>query len=1093
MLKRQIAVTLVLSLLITLGSVAFAANGYSSGSTILETDGTYFIPVTSNQGFEFTIDEIPDVISQCQTRVDDVIRGIKAEQDLLVNNFEWVVSGYGEEQTKYKKWCRDTYYPWAISFLEGHKSSGLDPSNGADENVIQSFYDMKYDGSIIYSGHESGILEGFYYIQAIGQLRNFQASVEGSDIGGGSGIIIGGVVVLLGLGLIGKFKKGKAPKNPKAKKAKPVKQKKNKKLKKVNNKKQNPNPDSDQTLGDMDQNSNEDDSDDAGKLTLSKKSLPLVSGSGQTIELIANVVATSEDAQWQITYQADQVFTVLKTDGHNKAKFLISEKSSALDENEYIKEYTMKIVATKGSNTLERTFVIVVGKEGLFLTSEEPIKVIADMESSTALRVSAIKIIENQFQTDYGLLDAINFSFKAQNEVAHKFFDAAKVDFGVESEYFRENLGEKSEIYSVLYSLKTKHALPSYKEGAEKGAYLGDLTIQSQGSNNASNLVVKVELIPPEEPSRSHKIEEEYKNCIYIIDKYVDSPRHRQIFKKELNDWKELWGPAEIYKFRKEVWNTAKNLILAEGAQGYEKMADYYDNIAFAKKWTMWAGDIAFEVVLNAYTGLGPQATVIQAASGVFKDTVISAIEYTRDCWVDEETFSAEAWFDMEMKKLIQGTPGHLITAGSLKGTISGGAAVAYMIVYTALNAFVNSINWSKWGADWENDEIDVLDIAIDLKQAFGVAVEEVGKSLLKMGLTMMFSAAVLKSTMRSGGYVHPDHVKAGQSSIDPDVVVDGCKGIMKENDLEISVGKNYSEAELPDVITRMQKNTENGVARAEDVLAVLSDTEHNASRTMKRAPKELQESYDRGRRKIYKEHDQHLVDEISKIKNDGWCDKAPDGRLLPPEFRIKETTGSSLSQDRDFVIEFRKNGEWFEVSDRYWKETSNKWWIKRTGKSAEQHNQMAMTRHGEEASLDYSGQKIVNGRMIKTKANITNVYGGNGILIDSISLSAMWVNKIKNANCKAECIAQIKKLVYSRDKIVKSYKKQGVPVPKVSQKMEMLMGFMKLASDDMKATGDYINKFEAMMSQYTGHASIEDAGRSLALLMGEFQCQNRM
>lgn len=1064
-------------MLTTLAVPAYA----DDGSYVMDGgDGKYMLVISSDEGISFTEEEVPEYIAIYQNKVQEQIAKIESSRQYLIEHFEFETSGDADWEVGRKAWLRDTYYPWIISYLQSYKSTGLYEGNPSDESAIQEFWDMKYADEP-YSMRTTTELNGYYYLKAIGELKHFQAERGfGGDGEGGLGeLIFGGAAALVGLGLIGKISKGRKKKKLK----KPKKKKGRKKTQDIEDPKE-------------EIQEEEEDQNEEVKLTLSKKMLPILTRSGDCIELRASVVGSKGEGSWTFDYEKLPEFTVVKSEDNNTAKFSISEKYPLLADNEQIKEFLMEIRAKRAPESLSRLFRIVVGREGMFLRTDTPLKIVADMETETDLRLSAVHILERQFQTDYGLLNNIEFKFKADDFPSIQMFKAAKVDFNIQSHFVDEDLGVEENFSSISYKLKTEHALPSLKEGGDNTVHTGQLLISSRGRGHEDSIEISVELHPPAEPSRSQRIEEEYKNCIYIIDHYVKSPRHQEIFKNELNQWKELWGPEQIFKFRHEVWNIAQKLILAEGAEGYDKMADYYDRIAFAKKWTMWAGDIAFEVVLNAYTGLGPQGVAIQAASGLFKDTVISAIEYIRDCWVDGEKFSAEAWFDMEMEKFIMGAPGHIITAGTLKGAIHGGRAIIYMMVYTALMAFVNSINWSKWGANWENGDIDLSDLALDLKKAFEVAFEEMGKALLKMGLIMIFSAAAMKSALRTGEYVHPDHVKANapKQGLDKDVIQDGCKGIFKENNLEIATSNTkYTDAEMPAVIKRMEDNAQNGQARPEDVLAILSDTEVNASRTMKKAPDHLQKMYDRARRKIYKEHDQHLIAEISKIKNEGWCDRAPDGRYMPPEFRISETTGSSLSQDRDFVIEYRKQGEWFEVSDRYWKEASDGWWLKKTGKTAEQHNQMAMTRHGSEASLDYANQKIINGRMKKITPNISKVYKGETILVDSISLSSMWIKKVKNANCKAEAIAQIKKLVYSREKIVKSYKKQGVDVPQTSLKIEALMGFMKIAADDMRATPEYISKLETILSKNTGYASVEEAGNALALHMGEFKCQNRM
>ncbi len=1095
MYRKLVWLQVVVLLAISMTLPSFAEG---DSNLIGDEQNGYMIPTGSYEAISFTSEEVPGLIVEYQGIIEAKIEKYKTRLAAMTEHFDFETAGEQGQELEYHKWQRDVYYPWFISLLESYKTTGVYVASASGQAVHDEFYNMRFTQEVsIYGGYDQGIVDTYIQLEALGELTHFQKARDGGfdGEGGFGGAVIGGVAALIGLGVIGKIRGG-------GKKKKKVKTPKKKG--KVNE--DPPNVEEDAS------DDSEEDQDETSKLTLSKTMLPLVSGSGQTVELVARVLGNGEDQSWIFDYEKLPEFMVVMSAEGNKAKFNIAEKRPLLGQGEHIKEYIMEIRAKRGEISHSRIFKIVVGKEGMFLRTETPLKIYADMETETDLRVAAVWCVENQFQTDYTLLDNIEFKFVADDYPSIQMFKAAKVDFNVQPHFVDENFGVEGEFHSISYRLKTEHALPSLKEGGDSTVHTGQLLISSRAHGREDSIEISVELHPPAEPSRSQRIEEEYKNCIYIIDHYVKSPRHQEIFKNELNQWKELWGPEQIFKFRHEVWAIAQKLILAEGAEGYDKMADYYDRIAFTKKWTMWAGDIAFEVVLNAYTGLGPQGVLIQTSASLFKDTVISAIEYIRDCWVDEEKFSAEAWFDMEIEKFIMSAPGHMITAGTLKGAISGGRAIVYMIVYTALMAFVNSINWSKWGANWENGEMDLSDLALDLKHAFEVAFEEMGKALLKMGLIMIFSAAAMKSALRNGEYVHPDHVQANaqqkaitdapqtkkvnlpEKPMDSDSVQNACMGIFKENDLEIVTGKPaYSEAELPDIITRMEANSKNGVARPEDVLAILSDTDVNASRTMKGAPERLQRIYDRGRRAIYKEHDQHLIAEISKIKNDAWCDRAPDGRLMPPEFRIHETSGSSLSQDRDFGIQYMKQGEWFEVTDSYWKKLSDDWWFKRTGKTAEQNNQMGMTRHGEEASLDYATQKFINGRLKKVTPNMNKVYKGETILIDSISLSSMWINKTKNANCKAEAIAQIKKLLTSHDKIVNSYKKQGVEVPKTTTRMDALMGFMRMAADDMRATPEYIGKLEGILSKYTDCASIEEAGRALSLHMGNFKCQNRM
>lgn len=937
------------------------------------------------------------------------------------------------------------------------------------------------------------------------------AQIEHKTLIDSSSLIWGFGATLLGLGLLGMFKLGKTGRAVTVL----------------------PGSDNGSTDTDKPENHEEDQETDKARIIFdnSGRSLVLVTGSGQPADFSARVV-DSQISGWQLQAQLlsgepHLVIEQKSATAVDSASYVLKEISPALQQGERTREFALHVVARHGTKTISKTLDIVVGREGLFVLSPRPLKIVADAESASEMKVTAIEFYDGLLATDHSALISLKLTFEADDDLSRKAFETSEVDFRASSEW--ENVRasidayERSNIFAALVMhAKTSRALPSKKNDAgAHNVFFGRLKLTTSSHKRSYELILPVELHAPAEPARSERLATELENCRLIIERYVpDEGGHKEKFRDMLNRFGPTLGPEGLYKLRHDIWKISQKLWEAKGLQGYVEMAERIETYDKLRNWAEWSGDIAISILLYCKTGGGIGGTLKQTAITLLKQILVSAINHYKDTVEIKGRFTNEdyeAWVDVQLRNQLFSTPDYMLTAASLSGMISSGRAMVLMFVSTFLKCLVSNIDWKKLGANWDEKGLDT-EACNDIGKAAWTASQECFKAVGTMAITQWLTGVTVKSAIKNKVPLHDDVMREYAkfklieeeiplkktanneiSDASPETRTQKAKEMLDSNDIPVKTGSVYDPDNTTPVVNEMVANIKNGQARSEDVIRCLADNKTQAMRTIKNLPENVQNAFMKTlREKFYKPHDTALIKHLETQTNVAWATRTVDGKIVKPEIRIFEasTPGKKtvFSQDRDFCPKYfdQKSQQWLEITPvKKWKEVSDSWWKNKTGFAAENLQQAAMTRLGDEACPDYATQQwnASTNRFDVIEPNIVKVYAGEGRLKSPVELAAMYKNKIdgplKHGN-QAESIAQLKKGIQVYDKVLKSYKKQGFRVNQPGDEFRLGMEILSWAPDDYQANPEVITRLNKILAESTGISSFQEFGRELVVRMGQ-------
>jgi tetratricopeptide (TPR) repeat protein len=285
--------------------------------------------------------------------------------------------------------------------------------------------------------------------------------------------------------------------------------------------------------------------------------------------------------------------------------------------------------------------------------------------------------------------------------------------------------------------------------------------------------------------------------------------------------------------------------------------------------------------------------------------------------------------------------------------------------------------------------------------------------------------------------------------------------------------------------------------ANRDDVLTVMQDP--SKVRSLKTAPREVQQAFSNTREALYRQHDgevvQHVKNTVPEMKY----------RMVKVmEFRTPGQDGASLNTDRDYRVCYYAGRDprtgkesWVEVDRRQWEDYSYTAFARATGgpasnpaaakRWAESHQQMATDKSHAEASGAFSDQaKVWNPQTRKFEnaqivPNIVRMKAGQpGVTLkDPQSLGQMYQMKVKDAKFKHEAFVQAQKAVKELDTVRKGYETQNLNVgripPSVRNGMEAVIEVnQKLAADPNRRDPKAIAEAEKVL-QKNGFTDLND------------------
>ncbi len=540
----------------------------------------------------------------------------------------------------------------------------------------------------------------------------------------------------------------------------------------------------------------------------------------------------------------------------------------------------------------------------------------------------------------------------------------------------------------------------------------------------------------------------ELDRCQEVINKFVPV-NYRAQMQAMLDKRKRTLGAEGLHLLREKIWQSAVDLTLGEGGQGYADEAAWADRITVTLEWADWAGNMAFGAVIGTWTG--PYGAT---GSSILKASVISAINAYQD------GRSPEDWLWDNFSTIPGIIEGKIIDVSTFEKMGMESKAKAWAI-YVSYHFCKNLYN----GAT--------------VIEALKNTSREVGSGLLSNWLNEQVQKSVAQAPASKTGKELSGTARPGESD---------AAGTIRKS-MVARGGKLYADRD--------------------DVLAIMRDP--SQVRALKDAPPEIRESFSNTRKAVYEQHDNEVVnyvkDHVSDMKNRmvkvmEFRTPGQDGSSINTDrdYRVCYYAGRDSGTGKE---------QWIEVDRRQWESYSYQAFARATGGPtdspeaaqhwAEAHQQLATDKAHREASPDFMDQaKVWNPQSGKFEnaqivPNIVRVKAGQpgSRLKDPQALGHMYQMKVSDAKFKPEAFVQAQKAVKELDSIRKGYTEQKLNVgnlpPSVQNGMNAVIEVNKklladpnrrdpkaiadaeqtLRANGFQSLGDFMNKlggqFEAL------------------------------
>jgi hypothetical protein len=492
---------------------------------------------------------------------------------------------------------------------------------------------------------------------------------------------------------------------------------------------------------------------------------------------------------------------------------------------------------------------------------------------------------------------------------------------------------------------------------------------------------------------------------------------------------KYILGAEGLIEMRNQIWGIAQNLILAEGAKGYESMERWANAITITLEWTEWAGDIAFKALMAF------KAPHLSMPVGIGKSVFMDALKF----YLYESDKPISVFFQRQLSGvwdlLIGATKGRIISVKTIQDVLGVNKAVAYG-AYIAMNFAYNLLV----------NKMTVWDAA-------KATIRQVSEEML-----INFLVGKLKEEAMG----HNRKVVE---------VHEALEEVVKEIEGEVEGQESLNQKKLLQIM------------RDEQLTRTIKD----------HGPPWLKKIYNDSKQKIYDRHDSMLKSEVARkyhIKeSDLYVDdfrtpgsdpnnvntdrdyrlmrkmKASDGTVYGIE--ISTSNWKSMSESIFSTITKKPAGS---ITDYEW---------------ANAHKQTPTDRFHAEASVDFSDQVFENGRWTQGKCNIQRVLDGKTMLIDPKGLGKMYENKVAHETNPSEKFAQAKKGVTTFKKVRVQYSKKGLPLDKMPREFLEAMHIVEKAPTNVTATPEVINEINQKLNNL-GYNGIEGVIQEVSNSLGK-------
>jgi hypothetical protein len=266
---------------------------------------------------------------------------------------------------------------------------------------------------------------------------------------------------------------------------------------------------------------------------------------------------------------------------------------------QYIRKKFVISGQQKDEEPLERHIYVTVSKEGLYveqgLNKKQELAFTAKGDYEKDIEFGLYKYDPNKDEVIVDEVGLENLSFELLNTKK-------------EEKNFASVLESRFDLYGLVtniprgrYTLHAPVEIPGYGNTMDLiyrvRAPIAEGTLEPERFQTEIKLIVKT----LDDGKKHPTWQEAYNDCKYIIDKYVPAGPPQDKLRAILEQRKTLLDAEGLTELRKRMWKVAYNLILAEGAEGYKDVDAWATAIEETLKWTQWAGDIAFNVLMAVY------------------------------------------------------------------------------------------------------------------------------------------------------------------------------------------------------------------------------------------------------------------------------------------------------------------------------------------------------------------------------------------------------------------------------------------------------------------------------------------------------------
>lgn len=264
----------------------------------------------------------------------------------------------------------------------------------------------------------------------------------------------------------------------------------------------------------------------------------------------------------------------------------------------------LHIFARRGDEELERILPVVVAREGLQILSDgdsgEGYFLVKADKKKKHTRIPFMVLAkgpDGKLAPDKALVKTIEFSNVTEDTRSKNVWEVAQLQ-----EKF-ETIRDDGAGYWKVWA---EREIPG-----DENVHVQDFVATvagKEGDDWSVEFKIGIKEAPFGPGSKEWRIE--YDRCREVI-RHVPEP-HRTRLLSMVEERAKSFGAEGLFYLRKKIWRIAQELILAEGASGYENEAYWADKCMELAEWTKWICDMLFDACAGVAFGpvYGPVRTL---------------------------------------------------------------------------------------------------------------------------------------------------------------------------------------------------------------------------------------------------------------------------------------------------------------------------------------------------------------------------------------------------------------------------------------------------------------------------------------------------